>query len=237
MIDWHSHFLPGMDDGSRDVKESTMLLKMQAEQGVHLAIATPHFYANDETVDSFLDRRRKTYEELEPHLSRETPKVLLGAEVRYYQGISRMADLKKLCIQGSKVLLLEMPMCRWTEYMLRELLELADLGGVRLMLAHVERYLPLQNTRVWDQLLQRGVLMQVNAGFFESVWTKAKALALLRRGNIHALGSDCHSITARPPEIDKAYRCICRKLGEDYLRQMDEFGQDLLEMPCDEAKP
>ena len=59
MIDWHSHILPGMDDGSHDVTESLCLINMQMAQGVRTVIATPHFYADDETVASFLDRRKK----------------------------------------------------------------------------------------------------------------------------------------------------------------------------------
>ena len=50
MIDWHSHVLPQMDDGSKSAEESLAMLKMQSEQGVDTVIATPHFYANDESL-------------------------------------------------------------------------------------------------------------------------------------------------------------------------------------------
>ena len=53
MIDWHSHILPGIDDGSGSIEESLALLKMQREQGADTVIATPHFFADDETVDEF----------------------------------------------------------------------------------------------------------------------------------------------------------------------------------------
>lgn len=43
MIDWHSHILPGIDDGSGSIEESLALLKMQREQGADTVIATPHF--------------------------------------------------------------------------------------------------------------------------------------------------------------------------------------------------
>ena len=55
MIDFHTHILPGMDDGSRSVAESIAMLRAQAEQGVTTVIATPHFYANDESVATFLE--------------------------------------------------------------------------------------------------------------------------------------------------------------------------------------
>ena len=55
MIDWHSHVLPALDDGSRSVDESLALLRMLSEQGVDTVIATPHFYADRESLSSFLE--------------------------------------------------------------------------------------------------------------------------------------------------------------------------------------
>ena len=138
MIDWHTHILPGMDDGSRDVAESISLIKMQVSQGIDTVVATPHFYANDETINSFLDRRKKSLELLKSELPDTSPKILLGAEVRYYQGISRMADLNALRIENSKLILLEMPISTWTEYMIRELIEISGKSEVKIVLAHVD---------------------------------------------------------------------------------------------------
>ena len=83
MIDWHTHILPEMDDGSHCVAESISMVNMQAAQGVSTIIATPHFYANHDTVSSFLDRREKTYGMLKAELPREAPDIKLGAEVLY----------------------------------------------------------------------------------------------------------------------------------------------------------
>ena len=44
MIDFHSHVLPGMDDGSASLEESIAMLRMEAEQGITQVVATPHFY-------------------------------------------------------------------------------------------------------------------------------------------------------------------------------------------------
>ena len=228
MIDWHSHILPGIDDGSRDVYESVLLMNMLQSQKVSTVIATPHFYANDETVASFLERRQKTFESLKAELPEGSPEVLLGAEVRYYQGISRMADLRSLKIEGSKLLLLEMPMASWGEYTVRELVEMSGKGGFKIVLAHMERYLDFQKQSIWERVYESGILMQVNASFFTSFSTKRKALALLREGGIHFLGSDCHNTKIRPPQIGKAYEIIQKKLGEKSLYQMNEYGRSLL---------
>lgn len=228
MIDWHSHILPAMDDGSKDVAESISMLGMQTSQGVGTVIATPHFYANDETVASFIERRAKAYEALKEQLGENAPHILLGAEVRYYQGISRLEGLKNLAIEGSKLLLLEMPMSVWTETMVRELVELSGKNSVRIVLAHVERYIKLQKSAVWNRLLESGIMMQVNASFFTSLASRRKAVTLLQEGVVQFLGSDCHNLTTRPPVLGQAAEVIRKKLGDGFLDQMQEYGYSLL---------
>ena len=228
MIDWHSHVLPALDDGSKDVAESVSMLKALASQGVSAVIATPHFYANDESVDSFIERREKSYMALKKSLPEGAIDVLLGAEVRYYQGISRLEDLKRLRIEGSKLLLLEMPMSAWTEYMVRELVELSGKGGFKVVLAHVERYMNLQSADVWDRISESGILKQVNATFFTSFLSKRKALSLLKHGEIDFIGTDCHNMTTRSPQICKAFENIEKKLGGEYISKMNEHGYSLL---------
>lgn len=228
MIDWHTHVLPGIDDGARTVQESVSMLESHAAQGVDTVIATPHFYANEDSVESFLKRRDKAFSELSSHLPERAPKILLGAEVRYYPGISRLEELKALRIEGSKLLLLEMPMTRWTEYMIRELTELAGRGSVKIVLAHVERYLKLQPQSVWDRIAESGILMQTNASFFTSLLSRRRAVSLLREGSIQLLGTDCHNMTSRPPNISGAVDLIRKKLGEDCIAEMNEYGKSLL---------
>ncbi len=228
MIDWHSHVLPQMDDGSRNVAESIALIEMQAQQGVDIVVATPHFYANDELVPAFLDRRREAFRKLKEELPEGAPEILLGAEVLYYPGISRMPGFKDLRVEGSNILLLEMPLCKWSGYMIRELVELSSMGGVKIVLAHIERYTRLQSPQVWTKLLNSGILMQVNASFFTSFGTKRKALTLLREGGIHFVGSDCHNLISRPPQIGKAFEIIQKKLGTDYVNQINEYGMSCL---------
>ena len=228
MIDWHTHILPEMDDGSHCVAESISMVNMQAAQGVSTIIATPHFYANHDTVSSFLDRRDKTYGLLKAELPREAPDIKLGAEVLYYQGISRLEGLMALRIEGSKLLLLEMPMSEWTEHMIRELIELSGKSGIRLVLAHVERYLGMQKQAVWERIFDSGILIQSNASFFTSFTSKRKAISLLKKGKIHFVGSDCHNMTSRPPQIGRAFEIIRKKLGDGYLAQMNRYGYSLL---------
>ena len=198
------------------------------EEGAAAVIATPHFYANDESVDAFLARRSAAYENLRARLPEDAPEIRLGAEVRYYPGIAKMPDLKRLRIEGSRLLLLEMPMTTWTEYTVRELGELAGKAGLTVVLAHIDRYLAMQKASVWERLLKNGILMQVNASFFTELRTKRKAISMLKRGEIHFIGSDCHNMTTRPPRIERAVSTIQKKFGDDFIAQMNEYGTSML---------
>ena len=229
MIDWHSHVLPQMDDGSRDLDEALRLLGMLYEQGVDTVIATPHFYANEDTVASFLERRKRSYDMLAEAMPENAPRVLLGSEVSYYSGISRLEGLSSLCIEGTKLLLLEMPFSRWTDHTVREVIEIASLGTVTVILAHIERYMDMQSSKVFDELREYGVLMQVNSSFFNRSSTKRQALKLLSRGGIQLIGSDTHNTSSRPPTLDSAYNIIEKKFGRNFINEINEYGCFLLD--------
>ena len=228
MIDFHSHVLPGMDDGSSSVEESVRLLTALGEQGADTVAATSHFYATRQTPARFLERRAAAAEQLRPMLNDRLPRILLGAEVLYFPGVSRMEELSKLCLQGTNLILLEMPFETWTNGMFREVQELARSGRFTVLLAHIERYYDLQPVSVWDSLLEAGVLMQANADFFLRFRSRRKALKLLQEGRIHLLGTDCHNMQSRPPRMGEAVEFIRKRLGSDTLDEMEALGRDLL---------
>lgn len=228
MVDFHTHILPSIDDGSRNVQESVELMQMLSDQGVQTVLATPHFFADRESVDDFLLRRKAAYDELCAELPQGMPRILLGAEVKYYSGISHMDGLKKLCIGSSRLLLLEMPMSKWTEYTIKELIDLSNSRGVTLVLAHIERYMDFQDSGTLSRLLESGILMQANATFFTSFRTRRRALSMLRKGAIHFLGSDCHRVLTRPPYIGDAVSAIEKKMGRDFVALMTEYSGNML---------
>ena len=65
MIDFHSHILPGIDDGSKNTQMSLAMIEEEKKQGVHTIVATPHFYADEDSVERFLKRRAHSYERLQ----------------------------------------------------------------------------------------------------------------------------------------------------------------------------
>ncbi len=230
MIDWHSHILPKLDDGSQSIEESIQLLKMLCEQGIDTVIATPHFLANDQSVEDFLKFRNDSLESLKGQLTESMPKILCGAEVKYYPGISKLENIKSLCIEGTDLILIEMSMSKWTEYTVRELVELANKDKLKVIIAHMERYMSYQSDETICRLYDEGVLFQMNASFFLSFTTKRKALSMLSEGQIHVIGSDCHSVNGRPPLIGKAMDVISKKLGYEFTQELNEYGKFLLKL-------
>lgn len=230
MTDFHSHILPKMDDGSRSTEESMLMLKALSEQGITRVVATPHFYANDESVASFLARRQASYDELLYNMPDGLPRIIQGAEVRFYDGISRLFDLKSLCIQGTKLLLLEMPFDKWTEYTLRELTDISSDGKVTLVLAHIERYLKFQKPEVLYRLLDSGILLQINASFVNDFFTGRKAINLFKKGAVHFLGSDCHNMNDRAPDIGNALKIIEKKLGSNFKSSFNDYVNEFFEI-------
>jgi protein-tyrosine phosphatase len=204
------------------------MLRILRDQGVDTVISTSHFYADDQSVDTFLEKRNKAFEMLRMQLPKDFPKIVMGAEVLYYERISRLSDRKKLCIEGTKLLLLEMPASRWTEYTVRELVELSTLKRITVILAHVERYMRFQSADTMRRLYSCGILMQVNASFFLQMKTKRTALQMLKRAEVRFVGSDCHNVTARPPRFGEAIDVIRKKFGEQFVFQMQEYGYSLL---------
>ena len=234
MIDFHSHILPGIDDGSRNVKMSLGMIEALGRQGVDTICATSHFYVSQRTPEHFLERRQEAYELLEPVLNDDAPRILLGAEVLYFPGISRLESLPDLCLEGTDVLLLEMPFTEWQEYWVREVCDLALGREFTILLAHIERYYAQQPRQVWDRLLDLDVLMQANADYFlqqDSIFrfrNRNKALKLLKEGRIHLLGTDTHNLTSRPPRMKEARDVIREELGKRALERIDELGEEII---------
>ncbi len=228
-IDFHCHILPGIDDGSKSVEESLGLLTMQKKQGIELVCATPHFYAERRSPEEFLERRQQAFERLVSSGPLPVDNIRLGAEVKYFSGISKMSAVTSLRLQGTRILLLEMPFVPWTEYMLREVFELSCSGDIILMLAHIERYFGYMKKDSLERFINQGILIQCNTGFFTDRKTGRKALKMLREGLIHTVGTDCHNLETRVPDYDGFEKAVVKKLGCDFFDDFICTGASLLE--------
>lgn len=213
-VDFHSHILPQIDDGSRSIEESVQILELMAEDAVDVVVATPHFYFHEMSVSHFIERRNRAYEKLVPYLKPTYPKILLGAEALYSSALVDSPDLEKLCIQGTDYLLLEMPYIKLTRSIIDGVEELADSGRVSVMVAHIERYLNYTDYSDLEKLMSLDVIGQLNSRSFENRKTKKNCFRLFKQGFAHVMGTDFHRIDRGDLPLSFGYECIAKKFSD-----------------------
>ena len=217
MIDFHSHILPGIDDGASDVKMSLDMLAKSYEQGVKTVVATPHCYlTKDEKIEHFLEKRQKSFNILIDAMKndeRAFPEVILGCELGVYREPSDVKELQKLCIENTDYILVEMPYEKWNvnNY---DFIYLLKINGMKPIIAHIERYWVQRND--FYNLFSLDVLFQVNADFFLTPNSRKKVIPYLFENNaLHILGSDMHNTTTRSSNMKQASEYISLKYGND----------------------
>ena len=137
-VDFHSHIIPGADHGSKSVEVSKKQLEIAANAGVKYIVATPHFYPNKDSVDNFIERRAKSYQKLcDACDGALNPRVILGAEILLCRDIDRLPGLEKLVIEGTKILLVELPKTDEYDVLVAIVKELL-LSDYEVLLAHAE---------------------------------------------------------------------------------------------------
>ncbi len=232
MIDFHSHILPNMDDGAGSVAESLAMLRESFLQGVDLVISTSHFYADQEYPQEFLRRRAAAFQSLRTAmlLSPEVyPNVMLGAEVRYFPGIGESTEILSLRIGDSRCILVEPPMIPWSDDMLEDIARIRTNFDCIPVIAHVDRFqYYLKDPTLMERIRQRDMVVQVNAESFLNPKTLRPAVKHLKNGQSQLIGSDCHNMTARLPNLGLVKK-QARTLGvEAEFQKLHENAVNLL---------
>lgn len=233
MTDLHTHILPGIDDGARDVHMSISMLRMEREQGVDTVVLSPHFYGDRETADQFLQRRSQSFAQLSSALAREQeafPRLVLGAEVAWRSDLVECEQLFELCIGQTKNLLLELPFTAWTDQMFDQIYDFMGRTGVTPVIAHLDRYLGLQSPRRIQQVLDLGVPTQISAEILLHPLIRRRALKLLRHNQAHLLVTDCHDTVDRAPNLRAGMEIVRRKLGAQRAEELIRCADELVEL-------
>jgi len=223
LTDIHCHILPGIDDGAKDTDMSGALLLSEKQQGVSQILFTPHYYANEISVEGFINRREDAFRKLQEPLERLGLKTALGAEVRMQEELIGM-DLRALRMGDTPYLLLEFPFLSgtyplWGEMIVEQLLD----QGIRPLFAHIDRYEYFMNdTEKLDHFREMGCIFQVNADSVISRRRSSAVFELMKEGYVHALGSDAHSPDKRPVHLKSALEKVETKLGSGMASFLSE---------------
>lgn len=231
MIDFHTHILPGIDDGSRDVEESLALLQVEREQGVEKVLATPHFYAHRDSVSRFLKCRGEACQRLAGHknVNQLGISIFAGAEVYYFAGMGRAEQIRNLCVQNTSLLLLELPFVQWTEDIYKDVKRMIEKQKITVLLAHVERYYEIQKDKtIWERMFELPLYAQMNAGGMERRKKRRFVEQFVKSGVPFVLGSDCHNRKERLPDIQEGIAFLKEKFGEKIIENIEETEERLL---------
>lgn len=196
MTDLHTHILPGMDDGPKESDTARRLLELQLRQGVRQIALTSHYNPEGEAPERYLCRREESFRQLQalcpPGLT-----LKRGSEV-YYSPLLLSMDVQQLCLEGTQLLLLELPVLQKPAFLREVLAGLRD-RGITVLIAHAERYRYVQRELAilaeWKEL---GSLIQLSSG---AVLADPMARKLVRWGLADVLASDTHSPEYRPPDL------------------------------------
>jgi len=226
MIDTHLHILPGVDDGPETVQESLALARALVQEGVHTAIATPHY--NDEFLPRSAAEIQERVHDLQQVLDHHDIPLRLfpGHEALIKPGLVEDIQTGRLgTLNGSHYLLLELWNSAWLPETERVIFELRAFGIVPII-AHPERYRAIQkDPHRLDALLQQGALIQLVAGSLigmQGNTARRTAEDLLKKGLIHCIASDAHCLSMRPPGVSRGIQRAIQLLGQVHVYHMIE---------------
>ena len=231
MIDFHTHILPEVDDGSSSVEESIEMIRSEVDHGVDTIFLTPHFCALNQYPEQFLARRTHAKELLDEALAKEstTPKLILGAEILYCRGMSKWDELPQLAIGDTGYILIEMQGSKFPETVFNELAFIYSQRKLVPIIAHIERcFRPFYTRKLLERLEKMPVLLQMNGSYIIDQHTRKHAIRLLKERKVHLIGSDCHSSTWRKPAMDQVNRILNDSLDESTLQYLSYIGQKVV---------
>lgn len=191
-VDIHSHLLPGIDDGAKDLAESISYIKRLYALGFTKLICTPHIFTElyPNTPETILP----VLENVKNALVAENIGIELAAAAEYMIDDTFVLDAQHLCLPG-KHLLIEMSYLNETPNIEQVIFDL-QIKGYNIILAHPERYNFYHDTHGrYIRFKDMGCLFQLNllsiVGYYGKKVEKA-ADYLLKSGMYDLAGTDLH---------------------------------------------
>ncbi|MFF2497401.1 tyrosine-protein phosphatase [Peribacillus sp. NPDC058075] len=233
MIDIHCHILPGVDDGSADMKESLNMARKAAEAGITHIFATPH-HLNEKYVNiksDIIDRAGRLNESLQ--LENIPLTIHLGQEVRIHRDIFSSLEKEEILTldDNGTFLLLELPSGRVPTYTQEVIYELL-LKGIKPIIVHPERNKELiGNHKLLFELVQEGALTQITSGsiignFGKSIQSFSKKI--IEHNLAHFIATDAHNIGSRGFTLQQAYETITKAYGIQCTFYFKENAEQLI---------
>ena len=225
VTDLHSHLLPGIDDGARDLAAAVQMARMAAGEGIQTVVATPHTLDGVYNVE--YSHALSARDLLVVELAKEGigVDVRVASEVHLHEGIPDLLEREpRISLDGERrYLLLELPN-RSLPPALPNFLFGLRARGTTPIIAHPERIMAVrENADVTAEWIRIGALLQVTSGALVGTFGKvigACARQLLELGRVHFLATDAHSPHRRPFQVQETAKTAIGLVGEEGARKL-----------------
>lgn len=220
MIDLHIHILPGMDDGSPDLRESVEMAQLAADCGTKVLVATPHCNMTHMYENTYSADYRNRFLRLQQELEAREPSLRLLEGMEIFAAGNVAAKLRRgelICLNHTRYPLVEFDFEEEESEITFQLGQLLD-AGYTPVLAHPERYRCVsRNYNAVYQWYQMGVVIQINkgsvlGGFGRRVQRTVDAILRHRLAAVAA--SDAHSCEFRTPDLSHLRKVLDWNYGE-----------------------
>jgi len=232
MIDLHSHILPGIDDGSKNLEMSLTMARMAVDDGIKVMACTPHIYPGLYMNDSagIAAARDALQAALDEHGI--ALKLTTGADVHLVPGLlERLRAGTVPCLHNTRYLLLEPSHHVAPPRFAESVFQLVAAGYVP-VITHPERLTWVEDHfQVFVDLTKQGAWMQITAGALTGAFgprAKYWGERFLGEGLTHILATDAHSTGRRAPLLSQAKAIAERLLGPEEARLLVEGRQTAL---------
>ena len=232
MIDFHTHILPNIDDGSRSIEETFNLIKEAKNVGFEAIISTSHYM--EKYYETNAPEREVWINAIYENLRAKNIDInlYLGNEIYLSENIIKLLEEGKAStINDTSYVLFEMPLNAEPMNLYDVIYEMMQYKLVPI-LAHPERYSFVQKEPelIYD-LIEKGVLMQANFGSILGIYGE-KAQMIVRKffesNMIHFLGTDVHRQNSIYPKVPEALVEITRIIGDEKVKELTKINPRLV---------
>ena len=220
MIDFHSHILPNIDDGSKSMEETISLLEEAEKAGFTKIVSTSHY------MEQYYETNEEQRLELINKVKEQSQGIdlFLGSEIYVTEELIKLLHNKKAStINNTKYVLFELPL-NAKEIGAKEIIYKLIENDYIPIIAHPERYSYVQkDINYIKELTQMGALLQANYGSIIGMYgNKAKKTVkkLLKNDEIQFLGSDVHRPGQVYDKMPKIMKKLKKTISEDKIEEL-----------------
>lgn len=227
MVDIHTHILPGVDDGAKDMSQALEMINIEANQGVTDIFVTPHYMKIANYVNSYSDNLL-IFDELKTQVKNLNLSVNLHLGNEIYFDKDTVNNIKsKICVPLSKnYILVEFDLDE-SDYNISEALFNLIAYGYVPIVAHCERYKNIKTMEDYSIMKKMGALIQINAGsVMGSLGSKTTKfiVKLIKNDLVDFIASDVHEF--RKNQLKEAYNYLVKKVGKQKTEKI--FNNQIL---------